>query len=126
MRDGFRELGFDVDEGDHAMIPVHYFLKNRVPGFKNSFIYDSASQIGTRGSRRLVGEYVLTRDEIIEDIKGFKDRIRIAKERLEALPSTASIYKERRNIKDQRRKLQQEITHVRGLISMAEEALGEI
>jgi len=24
LRDGLRELGFDVDEGDHAIIPVHY------------------------------------------------------------------------------------------------------
>jgi hypothetical protein len=46
-----------------AMIPVHSYYKKNVPGFENSYIYDSASQIGTRGSRRLIGEYVLTGDE---------------------------------------------------------------
>jgi glycine C-acetyltransferase len=24
LRDGLREAGFDVDEGDHAIIPVHF------------------------------------------------------------------------------------------------------
>jgi hypothetical protein len=46
-----------------AMIPIYEYYKKRIPGFENSFIYDSASQIGTRGSRRLVGEYVLTRED---------------------------------------------------------------
>ncbi len=43
-----------------AMIPLHSYYQKNVPGFKNSYIYDSASQTGTRGSRRLVGEYKLT------------------------------------------------------------------
>jgi hypothetical protein len=47
----------------HAMLPVHDFLKSHVPGFANSYLYDSASQIGTRGSRRLRGRYVLTKDD---------------------------------------------------------------
>jgi len=46
-----------------AMIPFYSYYKKNVPGFENSYIYDSASQIGTRGSRRLIGEYVLTGDE---------------------------------------------------------------
>ena len=46
-----------------AMLPIYDFFKKRVPGFENSFIYDSASQIGTRGSRRLVGEHILTRKD---------------------------------------------------------------
>ncbi len=46
-----------------VMIPfINYYRKN-VPGFENSYLYDSASQIGTRGSRRLVGEYVLTGED---------------------------------------------------------------
>jgi hypothetical protein len=48
-----------------AMLPVYEFYRKRLPGFENSYIYDSASQIGTRGSRRLIGEYVLTRDDVI-------------------------------------------------------------
>jgi hypothetical protein len=47
----------------HAMLPVHDFLKQQVPGFSNSYLYDSASQIGTRGSRRLHGKYLLTKED---------------------------------------------------------------
>jgi hypothetical protein len=46
-----------------AMIPFHSYYANNVPGFENSYIYDSAPQIGTRGSRRLVGEHILTGEE---------------------------------------------------------------
>jgi hypothetical protein len=46
-----------------AMIPFQSYYKKSVPGFENSYIYDSAQQIGTRGSRRLVGEHVLTGEE---------------------------------------------------------------
>jgi hypothetical protein len=57
-----------------AMIPVYEFFKKRVPGFENSFIYDSASQIGTRGSRRLIGEYVLTKQDL-DSRKTFNDTV---------------------------------------------------
>ena len=45
------------------MIPLASNYKKTVPGFENSYLYDSASQIGTRGSRRLVGAHVLTSEE---------------------------------------------------------------
>jgi hypothetical protein len=35
--------------------------KENLPGFENSFILDTAPQLGTRGSRRLIGEHILTR-----------------------------------------------------------------
>jgi hypothetical protein len=56
------------------MIPYHNFLKENIPGFENSYIYDSASQLGTRGSRRLIGEYVLTEEEA-QSGKKFDDTI---------------------------------------------------
>jgi hypothetical protein len=59
-----------------AMLPVYEFYKKRLPGFENSYIYDSASQIGTRGSRRLIGEYVLTRDDVIAR-KKFNDIVAV-------------------------------------------------
>jgi hypothetical protein len=46
-----------------AMIPLWSYYRKTVPGFGNSYLYDSAPQIGTRGSRRLIGEYVLTGEE---------------------------------------------------------------
>lgn len=41
------------------------FLKKRIPGFENSFLMDTASQLGTRGSRRLTGEYVVTWNDVL-------------------------------------------------------------
>jgi hypothetical protein len=54
----------------------HAFLKKNFPSFENSFILDTASQTGTRGSRRLVGEYVLTRDDFQKSTK-FEDTIAV-------------------------------------------------
>jgi hypothetical protein len=47
-----------------AMIPVYEYYKKHTPGFEKSYLYDSAAQLGTRGSRRLVGEYVLTEADV--------------------------------------------------------------
>jgi len=47
----------------------HAFMKKNIPTFENSFIMDTASQTGTRGARRLVGEYVFTREDIDAGIK---------------------------------------------------------
>ena len=50
------------------------FYKKHIPGFENSFLLDTASQFGTRANRRLLGEHVLTQEEIKNNIK-FKDII---------------------------------------------------
>jgi hypothetical protein len=42
------------------MLVTYDFFKKNVPGFEKSFIIDTASQTGTRGSRRLIGEYMVT------------------------------------------------------------------
>jgi hypothetical protein len=52
------------------------FMKKNYPGFENSFILDTASQTGTRGSRRLVGEYILTADDMNTSRK-FDDTIAV-------------------------------------------------
>jgi len=54
----------------------HAFLKKNFPTFENSFILDTASQTGTRGSRRLVGQYTLTRDDF-EKCTKFEDTIAV-------------------------------------------------
>ena len=43
---------------------AHAFMKEHFPTFENSFILDTASQTGTRGARRLKGEYTITEDDI--------------------------------------------------------------
>jgi hypothetical protein len=52
------------------------FMKKNLPGFENSFILDTASQTGTRGSRRLVGEYIVTADDM-DSSKKFDDTIAV-------------------------------------------------
>jgi hypothetical protein len=47
---------------------THDFLKKRMPGFENSFIIDTASQIGVRCCRRLIGEYVVTAPEVFSGV----------------------------------------------------------
>jgi hypothetical protein len=54
----------------------HRFLKENVPTFENSFIIDTASQTGTRGARRLVGEYVITGEDF-KTSKKFEDTIAV-------------------------------------------------
>lgn len=41
------------------------FFRSRVPGFENARIAATATQIGIRESRRIVGEYTLTRDDVL-------------------------------------------------------------
>jgi hypothetical protein len=76
------------------MLPLYEFLKKKMPGFENSFIYDSASQIGTRGSRRLIGEYILTKKDI-ETHKTFKDTVAIFPK---AVPTGVSTDKSAENV----------------------------
>jgi len=54
----------------------HKFLRENVPTFENSFILDTASQTGTRGSRRLIGEYIVTKDDFLNSRK-FDDTIAV-------------------------------------------------
>lgn len=42
----------------------HDFMKKHIPGFEDSFILDTASQTGTRGGRRLIGETRLLEDDL--------------------------------------------------------------
>jgi hypothetical protein len=50
------------------------FMKDKVPGYKNAELIDFSTQIGIRESRRIRGEYRLTRDDILSGRK-FDDAI---------------------------------------------------
>ena len=41
------------------------FLRNEIPGFADAFLSDTAVQVGIRETRRIVGEYVLTGDDVL-------------------------------------------------------------
>ncbi|HEY9180361.1 MAG TPA: FAD-dependent oxidoreductase [Candidatus Baltobacteraceae bacterium] len=50
------------------------FFRNRVPGFENARIAATGTQIGIRESRRIVGEYTLTRDDVLQG-RHFEDAV---------------------------------------------------
>jgi len=50
------------------------FFRTRVPGFKNARLAATATQIGIRESRRIVGEYTLTANDVLE-ARRFPDAI---------------------------------------------------
>jgi hypothetical protein len=58
------------------MLRGHAFMKKNLPSFENSFILDTASQTGTRGSRRLIGEYFITKADI-DSGKVYEDTIAV-------------------------------------------------
>jgi len=63
----------EVEARGQAMQLFDFFRK-RVPGFENSRIAATATQIGIRESRRIVGEYTLTRDDVLQG-KRFDDAV---------------------------------------------------
>ncbi len=68
----------------------------------------------------------LTKKDIQQDILGYQERIRTAQQKIAALPKNAPGSQERKRIKYKRRVLEQEISHVKGLIRIAKEALVEL
>ena len=48
--------------------------KKNIDAFKNAYVLDSGPYLGARESRRIIGEYVLTLDDIVED-RHFDDAI---------------------------------------------------
>lgn len=70
--DGTAVDGTDADalsaaevEGRRQVVEYLAFLRARVPGFERAYLLDIATQLGIRETRRMVGEYVLTRDDIV-------------------------------------------------------------
>ena len=54
-------------EGRKAMQITHEYRKKNTPGFENSYIVLSCPQLGTRGSRRVIGDYVLAEKDMKPD-----------------------------------------------------------
>lgn len=50
------------------------FLRENLPGFGDAFIMETAPQIGVRETRRIVGEYTLTKDDATKG-RRFEDAI---------------------------------------------------
>jgi hypothetical protein len=54
--------------GRKEMLISHDYYKKNIPGFENSFIVLSNPQLGTRGARRVVGEYILTEKDMDSNV----------------------------------------------------------
>ncbi len=62
--------------GREKMLLTHEFYKKNIPGFENSFIVLSGPQLGTRGSRRVHGDYRVTSRDLLSD-EPFEDTIAV-------------------------------------------------
>jgi hypothetical protein len=79
--DGGAIDGTDVDDltrgelaGRQQALDAFTFIRDRTPGFEGSYIVDIAPQIGIRETRRIVGPYQLTEDDVL-DCADFDDTI---------------------------------------------------
>jgi len=70
--DGGAIDGTDVDEltrgeltGRQQALDAFTFIRDRTPGFEDSYIVDIAPQIGIRETRRIVGPYQLTEEDVL-------------------------------------------------------------
>lgn len=61
-------------EGRRQVREYHRFLRDRVPGFEESVIVGTSPSIGVRESRRVIGDYQLTRDDVLA-ARRFPDEI---------------------------------------------------
>ncbi|MGG3885044.1 FAD-dependent oxidoreductase [Brevibacillus panacihumi] len=53
-------------EGRRSSIEYSQFLRDKIPGFKNAHLSEIATQIGIRESRRIVAEFVLTEEHVMQ------------------------------------------------------------
>ena len=59
------ELSAAVTEGRRQVWVLYHFLKKYVPGFEHAWVMDTAPTIGVRETRRILGEYVLTKEDVL-------------------------------------------------------------
>ncbi|HSS61387.1 MAG TPA: FAD-dependent oxidoreductase [Candidatus Limnocylindrales bacterium] len=61
-------------EGRRQVREYHRFLRDKMPGFERSVLVATSPAIGVRESRRIIGDYRLTRDDVLES-RRFDDEI---------------------------------------------------
>jgi 2-polyprenyl-6-methoxyphenol hydroxylase-like FAD-dependent oxidoreductase len=61
-------------EGRRQVREYHRFLRDRVPGFERSVLVATSPAIGVRESRRVIGDYRLTREDVL-NARRFDDEI---------------------------------------------------
>ncbi|SNX54994.1 FAD dependent oxidoreductase [Thermoanaerobacterium sp. RBIITD] len=60
--------------GRNQAFEVYNFMKKYIPGFENSYLVSTGPQIGIRETRKIIGEYVLTAEDLVTN-KRFEDCI---------------------------------------------------
>jgi hypothetical protein len=70
----WNDLGYAETEGRRQTQEYFRFLKDRVPGFEDAYLLETAPQIGIRETRRIVGEHVLSGEDVLS-CRDFDDSI---------------------------------------------------
>lgn len=52
-------------EGRERMMNLYHFVRENMPGFENASMLGAAEQVGVRTTRMLQGEYVVTKDDVV-------------------------------------------------------------
>ncbi|RJP26794.1 MAG: FAD-dependent oxidoreductase [Actinobacteria bacterium] len=60
------ELTYAELEGRKQAMMLADFLRAKMPGFSEAYLADTPCRVGIRATRRLVGRYVLTRQDVLE------------------------------------------------------------
>ncbi len=68
------ELSKAEIEGRRQALEYFRFMKDYLPGYENSSFLNFSTQIGIRETRRVIGEYTLTREDVVQARK-FDDAI---------------------------------------------------
>ena len=61
-------------EGRRQALEYHRFLRDRVPGYEKSVLLNFSTYLGVRESRRIIGDYWLTREDVL-NVHKFEDAI---------------------------------------------------
>ncbi|NLF00369.1 MAG: FAD-dependent oxidoreductase [Anaerolineales bacterium] len=61
-------------EGRRQVVYLMEFLREWAPGFSDSYLLDTGSQVGVRETRHILGDYVLTADDVFS-ARRFEDAI---------------------------------------------------
>ena len=68
------ELTYAELEGRAQAHRLAEFVRRKVPGFEEAFLSDTASRLGVRETRKIVGEYILCEDDVL-GARDFEDGI---------------------------------------------------
>jgi FAD dependent oxidoreductase len=66
------QLSLAEVQGREQIAQFMQFLKDKVPGFEGSYLLEIAPQVGIRETRRIVGDYVLSEEDVLT-AKRFED-----------------------------------------------------